>query len=185
MKFNWKSYEDVATYLLNKFASDFGLSRVEGKQSILGNDSGTSWEIDAKGFRQGNDGIVIVECRRFTKSKQNQEKLASLAYRIIDTGADGGIVVSPFGLQSGAQLIADAKNIINVKLHQNSTPTEFSMQFLNKIFVGIHEHVHLSDKCEVTLIRVCNKCKRSFTVHDNEQTCSDCMEIFDDKFQDR
>jgi hypothetical protein len=175
MKYNWKSYEDVATYLLNKFASDFGLSRVEGKQSILGKESGTNWEIDAKGFRQNNDSIVIVECRRFTKSKQNQGKLACLAYQIIDTGADGGIIVSPFDLQSGAQLVANANNIITVKLNPNSTPTEFAMQFLNKIFLGIHEQVHATDHCEVTLTRICNKCQRSFIVYHNEITCPNCL----------
>ena len=176
MKSTWRSYEEVATYLLNKFASDFGLSRVEGKQSMSGNDSGTSWEIDAKGFRQGENGFVIVECRRFTNSKQTQGKLGSLVYCIIDTGADGGIIVSPYGLQSGAQLIANARNIINVKLDQNSTPTEFSMQFLNKIFVGIHDHIQLSDNCEATLIRICDKCKQRFIVHKNEKICSACFE---------
>jgi hypothetical protein len=181
MKPKWESYERVATELLNKFASDFGLSRVEGKQSILGNKSGTNWEIDAKGFREGNDAIVIVECRRFTTSKQSQERLASLAYRIIDTGADGGIIVSPLGLQSGAQYIANAENIINVKLDKNSTPTEFSMQFLNKIFVGIHEHVELIDKCDAVLTRICNKCNKSFIVQNDEKMCPTCTEIFGDK----
>ena len=169
MNSNWKSYEDVAAYLLDKFASDFGLSRVEGKPSLLGNDSGTTGESDAQGFREGNDGIVIVECRRFTTSRQSQERLAGLAYRIIDTKADGGIIVSPLGLQSGAQLIANAKNIINVKLYKNSTPTEFSMQFLNKIFIGFHEQVHASDSCDVSLIRLCVKCKKSFLVQNDEQ----------------
>jgi hypothetical protein len=178
MKSNWKSYEDVATYLLDKFASDFKLSRVEGKQSVLGNRSGTNWEIDAKGFREGNDAIVILEYRRFTTSKQSQERLASLAYRIIDTGADGGIIISPLGLQSGAQIVANAENIINVKLDKDSTPTEFSMQFLNKIFVGMHEHAESKDRYDAVLIRICNKCDKSFIVLNNEKKCPDCSAIF-------
>jgi hypothetical protein len=46
---SWREYEDVAKHLLNRFAEDFGLDRVEGKQSLLGLRSSTNWEIDAKG----------------------------------------------------------------------------------------------------------------------------------------
>src|SRR5215210_705819 len=95
----WESYEQVAAYLLNQFASEFGLERVEGKQKVVGQRSGTDWEIDAKGFRSGDTGFVIVECRRYTTSKQNQGKVGALAYSIIDSGAEGGIIVSPLGLQ--------------------------------------------------------------------------------------
>ncbi len=179
MEQTWQTYEQVAEYLLDKFASDFDLKRVEGKQSIIGVNSGTSWEIDAKGFGKINNGFVIVECRRFTKAKQSQERLGSLAYRISDTGANGGIIVSPLGIQLGAQLIADAENIVSVTLDQNSTPTEFSMQFLNKIFVGHEEHVELTDKIEVTLIRICTKCKDGFPVQNNEQICPSCSEIIE------
>jgi len=55
----WESYQEVATYLLDKFAREFGLNRVEGKQKIQGQYSGTEWEIDAKGVREGNEGFVI------------------------------------------------------------------------------------------------------------------------------
>jgi hypothetical protein len=56
----WKSYEEVATYLLDQFAGEFGLERVEGKQVIRGLQSGTNWEIDAKGGRQNNTGFVML-----------------------------------------------------------------------------------------------------------------------------
>lgn len=96
----WRTYEEVAAYLLNRFAKEFGLKFVEGKQKVEGRRSGTSWTIDAKAVA-GDAGFFIVECRRYTTSKQNQEKSGGLAYRIIDTGASGGIIVSPFGLQEG------------------------------------------------------------------------------------
>jgi hypothetical protein len=99
----WQSYEEVGTYLLDRFATEFGLDRVEGKQGVAGQRSGTSWEIDAKGFRLGQDGFVIVEFRRYTTSRLNQEDLGGLAYRIIDSGAEGGIIVSPLGLPALSQ----------------------------------------------------------------------------------
>ena len=120
----WESYEQVATYLLNQFAEHFGLSHVEGKQKIKGLHSKTDWEIDAKGVRKGNEGIIIVEARRYTKSRLSQEQLGGLAFRISDIGAKGGILVSPLGLQEGAAKIAESANIINVQIAPNSTNLE-------------------------------------------------------------
>jgi hypothetical protein len=87
-------YEEVARILLNRMHKEFGLERVEGKQDIEGLRSGTSWEIDAKGIREGDGAIIIVECRRYTSSQLKQEHLGGLAYRILDTGVVGGITVS-------------------------------------------------------------------------------------------
>jgi len=173
---NWKTYEEVAAYLLNMFAEHFGLARVEGKQSIPGGKrSKTEWTIDAKGICQGNEAFVIIECRRHTTSRQDQEQLAALAYRIMDTGAQGGIVVSPLGFQSGAKKVAQAEGIVHVELNEESTPTEFAMRFLNKVFVGINEPYVAKDHFEVELVsRVCKVCGEKFSVKANERTCSAC-----------
>jgi len=170
----WKTYEEVAAYLLGMFAEHFGLSRVEGKQSVPGLRSGTDWTIDAKGKSSGAEAFVIIECRRHTTSKEDQEQLGGLAYRTIDTGAQGGILVSPLGFQSCAQKVAQAEGIVHVELHPDSTPTEFAMRFLNQIFVGIHERCHLSDHCEAELIRVCEKCSKKLTVRADEHICDAC-----------
>lgn len=133
---NWETYEEVARYLLNEIANEFGLERFEGKQSIEGKKSQTSWEIDAKGIGENNETFFIVECRRNTSSRQNQEKLGGLAYRIIDSGAKGGIIVSPLELQKGAKLIASAENIHHVKLNEHCTTAEYILQFLGRLRVG-------------------------------------------------
>jgi hypothetical protein len=85
----WESYEEVAQYLLNQLASHFALGHVEGKQVIPG-ESGINWQIDAKGVASDREGFIIIECRRYTKTKLSQESVAGLAYRILDTGASGG-----------------------------------------------------------------------------------------------
>jgi len=140
-KKKWENYEDVAIYLLNQFASEFGIDNFSGKTDVLGQKSGTYWAIDGKGFNDGEEIFVIVECRRYTNSKQSQEKMGGLAYRIQDTGASGGIIVSPLGLQSGAEKIAVAENIISVKLSSESTNNEYMMEFLNKIKIGFVDAV--------------------------------------------
>jgi hypothetical protein len=147
----WESYEQVAAYLLNQFASEFGLERVEGKQDLVGQRSGTTWEIDAKGFRQGDSGFVIVECRRYTTSKQNQKEVGGLAYSIIDTGAEGGIMVSPLGLQEGAERVAVAENIVSVQLNEDSTQHEYLLRFLDKIMIGLQDTISLKDSLEIEL----------------------------------
>jgi hypothetical protein len=133
----WECYESVAVNLLNRFATVFGLDRVEGKQKINGKT--TAWQIDAKGVRESDGATILVECRR-KKRKLDQETLGAIAYRIQDTGAERGIVVTPWELQSGAARIADAGEIIVVQLDTNSTPTDFAMRFLGRLMVGASVH---------------------------------------------
>ncbi|MCA8057136.1 MULTISPECIES: hypothetical protein [Burkholderia cepacia complex] len=148
-------YEEVAQTLLDRFAEDFGLRSVEGKQDVPGNLTGTSWEIDAKGMLEGTDAFLIVECRRYTTSKLAQEDVAAIAYRIIDIGAAGAITVSPHDLQSGAKKVADANNIVHVRLSPESTPEEFQLQFLDKIRVGFHDEVRIkpTDHLKITITK--------------------------------
>lgn len=80
---NWKSYEEVAIYLLDQIASVFGVDHVEGKQTLTGLRSGACYEVEGKAARSGEDGFLIVECRRYTSSRQNQERVGGLAYRIL------------------------------------------------------------------------------------------------------
>jgi hypothetical protein len=88
----WRTYEEVAQYLLNQFAVHLGLERVEEKQKILGQLSGRQIEIDGRGVKDGNTGFVILECKRY-KDRVEAEKLEALAFRITDARATGGIVV--------------------------------------------------------------------------------------------
>ena len=139
----WESYEEVAQYLLNQFAEKFGLGTVEGKQIIPGK-SGTNWEIDAKGLIIDKKRFLIIECRRNTTSKLNQEHIGAIAYRIKDTGAEGGLVVSPFEFQKGAKIVANHENIQNVILDPKSTTTNYILKFLNQIIVGISDTVTIT-----------------------------------------
>ncbi len=136
---DWEVYEEVAIHILDQIALqlDLDLERVEGKQHIYGFRSSTSWEIDGKGVLVDGEGFVIIECRRHTTSKQNQERVAALAYRIIDAGATGGILVSPLGFQEGARKVAAAEGIHEIFLDQNSTRTNYIAKFLENIFLGI------------------------------------------------
>jgi hypothetical protein len=133
---NWESYEQVAVDLLNQFASQLGLKYVEGKQQLEGLQSCMQWEIDAKGVKDNGIGFVIIECRRHTTSKIKPEAMGGLAWRIIDTKASGGILVSPLGFQEGAAKVAAASNIIEVTLNETSTNSSYLLRFLNKIMLG-------------------------------------------------
>jgi len=147
----WKKYEEVAQYLLNQFAESFGLGVVEGKQIIPGQ-SGTNWEIDAKGIKINNEGFLIIECRRYRESRLNQESIAAIAYRIKDTGADGGIVVTPLELQKGAKKVAEYEGIQHVILDPESTTTDYILKFLQKIFIGISGKVTITGNVNVQVM---------------------------------
>ena len=148
----WRSYEEVAQHLLNEFADRFGLGRVEGKQIVPGA-SGTNWEIDAKGVCARGEGFVIVECRRHIKSKIKQESVAAIAFRIVDTGAAGAILVTPLGLQYGARKVAEHSKIVHVTLNPNSTTTDYIMKFLGQVFVGLQGKVGLKTRVKIKVIK--------------------------------
>jgi hypothetical protein len=134
---NWQSYEEVARYLLEKMGDEFGLERVEGKQKLVGK-SGMDWEIDAKGDKIGGEAIVVIECRRLTKSKIKAEAMGALAYRIADLGAAGGIVVTPVGVQQGGEKIGQYEgNIEIVRLNADSTTTSYVLEFLDHLIIGV------------------------------------------------
>ena len=140
---DWERYEQTAQYLLNEFASHFGLGSVEGKQIVPG-ESGAEWQIDAKGVKISGEGFLIVECRRW-KSRLSQEDVGALAYRINDTGAQGRILVTPAKLQSGAQKIAEHENIYHVVLDQESTTENYVIAFLNKVIAGCQANIVILD----------------------------------------
>jgi hypothetical protein len=134
---NWQTYEQVAAQILNDLAREFGLDSVQSSQRAKGHRSGREWAIDAKGVGRGGTVFVIVEVRQRRTSRLKAEHLAGLAYRIFDTGAVGGIIVSPLPLQEGAKAIAKAENIVEFRLLPDSSPDEFVAHFLNKIVVRL------------------------------------------------
>lgn len=101
----WQDYEEVANFLLDKVAAELGLERVEGKQTLVG-DVGTSWEVDGKGVKLGDEGIVLIECKRYPKRRVDQATVGGFAFRIQYLGASGGILVNPLGTQEGGRIIA-------------------------------------------------------------------------------
>lgn len=147
---------------------------VEGKQKIKGNRSGTSWEIEAKGITRGGEGFFIVECKRYPKRGVEQEKVGGLAYRILDAGADGAIIVSPVGLQEGAEKIADAEKIISVLLPETCTARDFAIQFLDKLFLGVSATVTSSAFVKMRLVRACATCSKLFPIEEHESLCGYC-----------
>lgn len=168
---HWKTYEEVSAYLVNMLARELGLSRVEGKQ-VLPGESGTSWEVDAKGIREGDEAFVLVECRR-TNARQSQAKVAALAFSVHDTGAVGGIIVTPVPLQVGAKKVAASANIQHVQIDLKSTPAEFAVKFLNHLFVGVTSRLVATDRAEATVIRKCQECGKRFEAFGDERLCAE------------
>jgi hypothetical protein len=61
------------------------------------------------------------------------------------------IIVSPLGLQEGAEKVSTAENIHNVTLDENSTTENYILKFLNEIHVGITDRITLTDSVSIKL----------------------------------
>jgi len=132
---DWERYEETARQILKRLREYFGLSDVQGKQTLQGA-SGTYWEVDALATTESSHKYVIIECR-LTKQRQSQANLGALAFIIQDIGGERGIIVTPKPLQKGAGLIAQAENIMHFKLQPSSTIDNFIAEALGKMFLGL------------------------------------------------
>jgi hypothetical protein len=139
-----RNYEEVATYVLKQVRKRFELTDVEGKQKVTGTHTGVSWEIDAKGIRESDGALIVIEYRRYTSSGLSQEALAAIAYRVIDTGAAGGITVSPHPLQRGAERIAKVANVQHVQLDPSSTRDQWIAKIQGIMIFGHTETARIS-----------------------------------------
>lgn len=148
----WFIYEKAARRVLTDLRQDLGISAVEGKQSLDGL-SGTTWELDARAWREGSDGFLVVEVRRHTTAGLKQEDLASVAYRIKDVGGSGGIVVSPLPLQKGARIVAVSADISHVVLSPESTTESYLAEFMGRRFVGasVNDSIQVTDSCDAEI----------------------------------
>ncbi len=90
-------------------------------------------------------GFFIVECKKH-KKRLDTDKLDAMAFRIIDSGADGGIVVSPMGLQAGAAKIATSQNIVSVHLNRDAKEFEYVLRFLKNVMIGVRDFINFQDK---------------------------------------
>lgn len=138
----WKSYEEIAIMVLSQCANEFGLSRVDGQQDVTGK-SGAVWEVDARGWTEGDNAHFLVECKKHESSAISQALTGTLAYQILDTDAEGGFLVSPKGLQSGAKTVAAANNIYEIKLDSKSSMAAYFGEWLGKLRAGFNEKVNL------------------------------------------
>lgn len=139
----WEVYEQASRNALRTVMSQFGLDTVEVKQDLRGK-SGAVWEIDAKAVRLSDGTFFIVECRRYPRRRLKQEAIGGIAYKMKDTGASGALVVSPTGLQKGADKIAAFENIHFIRVSSESTIDQFVCEFRNIVSVGITESSSLS-----------------------------------------
>lgn len=140
----WRTYEEAAAHMLAQLSQRMGIKDVRGKRVVRGQLSGTDWEIDAQATRTSDGSLVIIECRRKTTSRLNQEALAAIAYRIRDTGAGGAITVSPYPLQKGAQKVASAEGVQHVVLHPDSAPDSWAAEIAGMIQMGFTDRVEVA-----------------------------------------
>ena len=132
----YQGYEKAALSVLENHIEHFNLKCVEHQVWIPGK-SGTGWKADIKGVKKDGQGFVFIECRR--RKRIDQAQIAELAYKIRDTGADGGILVASAALQKGAKKVAAHEKIKTVFLDRESTKSEYVMQLYEQ-YICTREH---------------------------------------------
>ena len=163
----WRTYEEIATHVLNQCSEEFGLARFEGKQMVAGK-SGTEWQVDARGWSKDGLTHVIVECKKHSDTGISQAITASLAYVMTDTCAAGGFLVSPNGLQAGGKKVAAAEGIHEIKLDPVSTTSAYFGEWLGSLRAGFTDQVDVS-LGEHVLIQLIDRDGNVTQVYDSEK----------------
>ena len=135
-KQTWERYEDVARQLIDDIKSYLGLSMVNpNKKEFLKKDGGIC-EIDVSAYDMSDGKLVLVECRNKNK-RLPQEEVHGFAYRIQQTNAKRGIIVTPIRLQKGAIIAANGARIGLIRLEPNSTPDNYIAQLTQLLIIKI------------------------------------------------
>lgn len=162
------AFERLALMSLEFFAAEFGLGEFAGSKVKVQGTHGDTWEVDLVFYlpdrapnkniqEDGNGkGSILVECKCLRR-RLEQDKVASLAYRIRSTGAGGGILVTQLPLQSGAKMLATAEKIEVLQIFKGSCPEALLIARLSdeirNIFAGFRENIGFSDSFSAVLIR--------------------------------
>ena len=135
MEKDWERYEQVVRTILESLREHLGYSRVDPKGDLPGR-SGTEWEIDATAYQLADGKLVLIECKDYPDRKVTQGEMGVHAYHIIETGAAGGLFVTPVGYQKGAKLVANAAKIGMATLNLDATEREYDLNIAGRLFFG-------------------------------------------------
>lgn len=138
-KHKWESYEDVARQLIDDIKEQLGLCRVNEGKFLFPKSDGGECEIDVSAYDISNEKLVLVECKR-KKRRLSPEEIHGFAYRIQQTNAKRGIIVTTIGLQKGARIAADAAKITLIILNGESTIDEYIARITQKLFLKTTDH---------------------------------------------
>ena len=145
----WERYEDAARAVIAKFKEYLGLERVEAaKKEYQG--AVESWNIEVAGYREGDNRLVVFECRR---RKRNVEKgeMGAFEHVIRDLGAQG-YVVSQENLSKGARRIAEYHGIIHIPFRWDEKTGDYFLKVLNDVFIQITDRAGGADFAIVKLV---------------------------------
>ncbi len=152
----WKNFEDVFRAILAMHMDFFELEEVEPTSKPIPGIARKvkPWAIDVVGYRKGTNRLVLFEVKRRGRNVE-PEQAAGFAYRILDTEAEAGYIVTTMdrNLSSGAKEIANYEKIGHIQLQKDSTPDDYVMRIADNMFVGITDAVKVSERVEAIVER--------------------------------
>ena len=170
-------YEWVTRRIFHDLREYLGIDRMSSDRTKHVGTSGAEWTVDASCYRIEDDTLVILECRRKTNSKVEQEEVGGLAYRFMDIGADMAYMVTPIGFQKGAQKVANANKINMVTLNADATDTEYILAVADQLFRGLRVSEYGVGTDSVNVYRSCDQCGQELVPIGDGQTfvCITCQ----------
>lgn len=110
-----KQKGDLLEQIVEKLCAGFGKSKVTRNIKILGK-SGTERQIDVliEATQKSFDIKIVVEAKNYSE-KVGIEKVEALKTKLMDVGANLGVIVCPLGFTKGA---VDAANLHDIQLFQ-------------------------------------------------------------------
>jgi hypothetical protein len=152
----WECYEKVTRQILDNLRLELGFASVEGKGDKPAT-SETDWEADATCYRLDDGEMVLIECKHWS-SRVDQATMGSFAFSIIDTGAAGGLMVTPVGYQEGAVKVANARKIGMATLNANATDRAYVLRIANQLFAGVVSEIHVDSVVTAVVVRNSGGC---------------------------
>jgi hypothetical protein len=141
---NWKSFEEVVSYIYENIGVKSGLA-IEGRghKCLVKGKSGISHQIDI--LFSHSDGVhkyfTAIECK-YWNGKINKEVIMKLQSICIDCNIDKGIIVSKYGFTKDTIEYAKYVNIGLVELRE---PNSVDPDFLkNRITFHLQTHINVS-----------------------------------------
>jgi hypothetical protein len=144
----WRTYEDASRQLLKNIREQLLFDEIEEKE--VGKEGwGVGWEVNIIAFRVGIEGFILAECNRWKHPPDQGGNLAKFYYTIKCSYESDKIVVTPIDLRDGANCIAKAEKITEIKVDLSSSNESFIAGMVSYVFAKVRDRIAIRNNLRI------------------------------------